>query len=227
MKLVFLNTMNGGVDKPLRAFLAEKTNDTDIFCFQEAYETMRHLASETLTGYRSLYKHKFVSTNDDFHQLVYCQRNLDLVETGTIFGDKAGVGLGLYLHVKTSNGDLYVCNYHGMSRPIDKLDTQKRIMASRGLIDFFKDKDHVVIGGDFNLFPQNESIKLFAENGYRDLINEFDIKNTRNRLIWEKYPNNPRQYYSDYTFTKGVAVKSFSAPNIEISDHLPLILELA
>jgi endonuclease/exonuclease/phosphatase family metal-dependent hydrolase len=83
-----------------------------------------------------------------------------------------------------------------------------------------------IIGGDLNLMPDTESVRMFAANGYRDLIAEFKIPTTRNRLVWDKFPDS-KQYYSDYVFVSPeVKVREFSVPNNEISDHLPLIVDI-
>jgi endonuclease/exonuclease/phosphatase family metal-dependent hydrolase len=68
---------------------------------------------------------------------------------------------------------------------------------------------------------------MFEENGYRDLIKEYKISTTRNRLAWEMYPDN-KQLFSDYVFlSPGITINNFSVPDNEISDHLPMILEVS
>lgn len=61
----------------------------------------------------------------------------------------------------------------------------------------------------------------------RNLIKEFNIKQTRSNLSpYAKTKN--FQKFADYTFiTNDVVVKDFQVPYIEISDHLPLILEFS
>ena len=84
----------------------------------------------------------------------------------------------------------------------------------------------IVIGGDFNLEIDTESLLTFEKNGYQNLIKEYNIPTTRNRLVWEKYPEN-RQYFSDYVFvTEDVKVVDFSVEEVEISDHLPMVLTM-
>jgi len=86
--------------------------------------------------------------------------------------------------------------------------------------------DPKVIGGDFNLMPDTESVGLFEKSGYKNLIKDFDIKTTRSSLNSGKYPEGDIQYFADYAFVSPeVKVKDFKVPQVEISDHLPLILE--
>ena len=100
-------------------------------------------------------------------------------------------------------------------------------MQTEGIIEFMaKRKIPRIIGGDLNVLPNTQSVLKFEKAGYRNLIKDFAISTTRNEFSWRKYPNN-RLYYSDYVFVSpDVRVKSFSVPDMEISDHLPMILEV-
>lgn len=105
-----------------------------------------------------------------------------------------------------------------------------RLRQSEKIINFFNDKKGLkIIGGDFNLNPDTKSVMMFEKAGYRNLIKEFDIKSTRNKLSWKQFKNQPdfvKQYFADYVFVSSdVKVKDFTVPYNEISDHLPLILD--
>jgi hypothetical protein len=66
---------------------------------------------------------------------------------------------------------------------------------------------------------------MFKNNGYKNLIGDYQIITTRNNLAWSLYPD--KQYFADYVFASPeIKVKSFEVPNNEVSDHLPLILEI-
>jgi endonuclease/exonuclease/phosphatase family metal-dependent hydrolase len=72
---------------------------------------------------------------------------------------------------------------------------------------------------------------MFEEAGYKNLIKEFNIKNTRNNTCWEQFKEDVKisgkQHFADYCFTShDVKVKSFEVPYNEVSDHLPLILDI-
>jgi endonuclease/exonuclease/phosphatase family metal-dependent hydrolase len=57
---------------------------------------------------------------------------------------------------------------------------------------------------------------------YKNLIQEYSIKDTRGDLYTKEIR------YSDYAFTdKTVSIKSFTLPNITISDHLPLVIDFS
>lgn len=225
MKIIFLNTLGGKVRDPLAEYIKSASLTTDIFCFQEAYESVRNLCRDILHNWQEVTAHKDIR-DDDFCLATYL-KDLKLVSSQVLGQDSQDIGLGLYTKVALGDDVIHIGNFHGIAEPGDKLDNPERIKQSRTLIEFFKAPEGPkIVGGDFNLLPETESIGIFARNGYRDLIREFKVPTTRNRLIWDLFPQN-RQYYSDYVFiNSGIEIKKFSVPSIEISDHLPLELEL-
>src|SRR3989344_5857958 len=119
-----------------------------------------------------------------------------------------------------------LCNMHGTAYPGDKLDTEERLEQSKRIVDFLsQEKGEKILGGDFNLFPKTESIGMIKKTGLKDLVQEFGIKTTRSELNYKRYPDNI-QYFSDYVFVSpGIQVTNFEVPQLNISDHLPLVLE--
>lgn len=227
MRIVFLNAWHGKVEDALASYLQQKAPTTDVFCFQEADEDMQRLCAQVLPNYSVYTDRKFITDTDDFPQTTYVRRDIVVASSGSILKDHPRTGLGLYVELKVGMERLFVCNFHGMSRPVDKLDNPDRILQTTTLLEFFKEEKSVVIGGDFNAFPETESIRMFHERGYQDLINEYGITNTRNRYVWERYPDT-KQYYSDYAFlSPAVRCLEFTVPDNEVSDHLPLELEIA
>lgn len=118
-------------------------------------------------------------------------------------------------------------NIHGTAFPGDKLDTQLRINHSAKIKEFLKTKPGgKILTGDFNLLPETQGIKIL-ENDMRNLIKEFKIEKTRSKL--SPFSGKPDfQKFADYTFvSSNVNVINFQVPDIEISDHLPMILEFS
>ena len=227
MKVIFLNTCNGKIRDGIAAFIKQQAPDTDVFCFQEVYEEMRILSGELLPDYRLISGYKKVAEDNDFPQATYVRSDLDLPSSGIVLENQPGAGLVICTQISTQNSTMHLCNLHGTARPGNKLDTPQRIKQSQELLDFFENKKGMkIIGGDFNLQPETKSARMFEENGFRSLIKDFRIPTTRNRLIWELYPEN-KQYFSDYVFVSPeVNVKEFSVLANEISDHLPLVLKV-
>jgi len=226
MKIIFLNTWNGKMKDGITGFIKSHLADTDVFCFQEVYPDMRRFCHELLSDYNETHAYKDLGNEDDFPQGTYVRKNIKEVSE-IIFEGQMDVGLGIGTEINYDGQTIRICNFHGRAFPGDKLDTPHRLKQSQGLINFYKNRGGLkIIGGDFNMLPETKSMRMFGENGYRDLIHEFGIKATRNRLAWEKFPDNP-QYFSDFVFlSRDVKLKSFSVPDVEISDHLPLILEI-
>lgn len=227
MKIIFLNAWHGRQAEDLASFLKQQAPTTDIFCFQEVSGEMHELCWNNLKGYKFAFTNKHVNENDGFTQGIYIKNSVPILDSGTVGEQEPMIGLGQYVQVMSGHRRFNICNFHGMSRPVDKLDHPDRLRQSEYLLTIFDNlNDLTIIGGDFNMFPQTKSIHMFEQNGYVDLIKKFGVTNTRNHLAWDRFPDNPKQYFSDYVFvTPGVKVKSFEVPDNEVSDHLPLILQ--
>ncbi len=124
-----------------------------------------------------------------------------------------------------SGKKLVIINVHAQWYPGDKRDTQARIKQSKKLIAALESiPGPKVICGDFNLEPDTKSIALIEQAGYRNLITEYCIADTRgpiNKKLWHD-----TQHYADYCFvSKGLRVTGFTVPPLAVSDHLPMILE--
>ncbi len=119
-----------------------------------------------------------------------------------------------------------VFNFHGTHLPGDKLDTPQRLRQSQSVLDFMRRYPGIkILGGDFNLMPDTQSIKMIEDAGYRDLIKDFGVECTRSPLniYWD---SKARQLFADYMFVGGgVRVKEFRAEEVLVSDHLPLVLD--
>ncbi|MEX1113525.1 MAG: endonuclease/exonuclease/phosphatase family protein [Patescibacteria group bacterium] len=120
-----------------------------------------------------------------------------------------------------SGKPLTISTLHGLWVPnIGKTDTEERLIQSRRIREFLDAQPgEKILCGDLNLNPGTESLRML-EQGYRNLIADFDIQTTRSAL----YKRSDR--FADYTLvTPGVQVRSFEVPDVPISDHLPMILE--
>ncbi|MDR3642610.1 MAG: endonuclease/exonuclease/phosphatase family protein [Candidatus Doudnabacteria bacterium] len=129
------------------------------------------------------------------------------------------------LKLEHLGGAFFVINFHGVAQPGNKLDTPQRLAHAKRLRLIWDSLDGgKILCGDFNMYPEIESIKLLEERS-RNLIKEFNVQNTRNNLSWAKYPGG-RQTFADFTFVSSeIKVKNFEVPYNEVSDHLPMILE--
>lgn len=227
MRIIFLNTLNGKVAERMKDFMLEQAPMTDIFCLQEVYDSSKSFFEELLSEFSHVYTFKSI-TEDGFPQATYVKPGTEIIFSTTVLDEIPNTGIGLYTHINAKNGNvIHVCNVHGRAFPGEKLDTPERLRQSRGFIDFFTTLDGPkIIGGDFNVLPDTESIRMFEQRGYIDLIKKHNVRTTRNQLAWANYPDN-KQYYSDYVFVSpDVKVQNFLVPENEISDHLPLVLDI-
>lgn len=220
MKIIFLNVLYGQLKEPLREFLNKHVKNTDVFCFQESSEPFLEIARPILKDFESKTVHKLVSSGDDFYQTIFVNKKFEMKNYKTIFEGEDDMGLTNMAEV----GNIHFINVHGVCRPGDKMDSPKRLEQSKRIID--EAKGLAIIGGDFNLMPNTESIEMFKKSGYLDLIKKYGIKATRNEFAWKKYPGH-ELYFCDYVFVSPeIKVKSFEVPEMTISDHLPMILEI-
>jgi endonuclease/exonuclease/phosphatase (EEP) superfamily protein YafD len=174
--------------------------------------------------------HKNINETTNYDISVFVSRKYTILKTGLKVIEDKNMGDCLVTEILAENNKFALCTVHGLPHPGDKLDFDGRLTQSKRILDSVKNYAcPKIIGGDFNLMPSTKSVKMFEAAEYRNLINDFNIENTRNNLSWEQFkhqPNFKKQYFADYVFVSPeVKVKSFKVPYMEISDHLPLILD--
>jgi endonuclease/exonuclease/phosphatase family metal-dependent hydrolase len=249
MKLISLNTWGCRIEGPIFEYIKEHSGDTDIFCFQEilrdgkgktareeiksAYEDITQMLPNYVGYFCEYTDHRYYDQsfeNLDFKYGIACfvRKNLDqsfidkidLYDPVKKWSDYSGrFAAGTALAIKVEN--YMMVNVHGLWQGSIKEDTEAKIEQSERIIKLAeKTSGRKVICGDFNLLPQTKSIKMLSDK-YNNLIQKFNILNTRSSLYTKAIR------YSDYIFTdKNVIVNLFEVPNMDISDHLPLLLEI-
>ena len=225
MELTFLNTWHGELHDELRGYVRDTRKDVDVFCFQEAHLSEQSAYEDLLADYQRYYDEK-VQENLLLSNVIFVRKGIEVVSSGTLLNEGSDIGFANYVVLKKGDTETSICNVHGIPHPGHKLDSPERIEQSTRIIDFFSQKRRVIIGGDFNLLPEAESVKIFEKRGYRNLIGDYAIKATRNYIALDAYPDNP-QYYADYTFTSpDIDVINFDVPSLIVSDHQPLRLRV-
>lgn len=120
-----------------------------------------------------------------------------------------------------------IFNYHGTPFPTDKLDAINRLEQAKKVKEIMNSKEGAkIIVGDFNLLPETESLNIIGMD-MKNLIKEFNIDKTRSSL--SPFYGKPNfQKFANYAFvTNDINVSKFEVPEVEISDHLPMILEFS
>lgn len=231
MKVIFLNTWNGKQKTAIQNFLRDHMETTDIFCFQEAYDDMRAIAQNLLVDFDEYYGYAFgfddSSGTEDFAQATYVRKKVAVIETKEVVDKNHVRGLGLLSSVNFQGKEVHILNYHGVSMPKHKLDTPDRLKQSADLASYFHSfNTPLILGGDFNFLPETNSYLQIKDIINRELVIDSKIKTTRNRLYWDRRPQ--KHLYSDYIFASNdVVVNGLIVPEIEVSDHLPLILDVS
>jgi len=229
MKIIFLNAWRGQVPE-IKKFILDQIPSTDVFCFQEYDNSKKEIfcLNYLKNDYQYFFDNQHIDDRSSFYNVTFVKNNLKVLENKTIGKEDKEIGLGIFTKIKTAkNNVLNLVNFHGFAYPGDKQDTPNRLKQSETIVNFLKNyPEPKIIGGDFNLDRDIKSTQIFEQNGYLSLIKEFNITNTRNRLSWEQYPDN-EQHFADHLFiSPEIKTINFTVPYNEISDHLPLIIEV-
>lgn len=116
---------------------------------------------------------------------------------------------------------LRVLNYHVIWSK-EKIGNDQTLKACQKILELAKQVTYpVIITGDFNLFPDTSSMKVFSDD-FISLVNEYNISTTRpnhNEL------SHLQRNVVDYILvSKDVKINSFEVVDTNVSDHLPLVL---
>lgn len=185
-KIISLNLYQGLLSWLILDYIKSHRDSTAIFCLQEVEPPILAAISPLLQDSHYLrYEEKpAFRPGVLYRQATFIRKDIDLESSETILTDNPSTGLATNYHLKTTDGvHLALTNFHGVSRPGDKLDNEARLEQSRKIIlSHVKHNLPTVVLGDFNLLPSTRSIAKFEDSGYINLIKHFDIPTTRNRL---------------------------------------------
>lgn len=255
MRVITLNTWGGRAGKAgLLSFLAKHKDDTDIFCLQEIWSaSYEHLEGKAAGGapidHNGIMVHGMQEISallaehtpyfrphfmDHYGLLMLVRKNSLVIEEGEVFvhkskgylpeGDAGHHARNIqYVTIDTSKCPLTVINFHGLWNGKGKTDTEERVLQSKNILNFINglSGEHICCG-DFNLLPNTESIRLFESYGLRNLIKEYGVTSTRTSFYAKP------EKHADYVFVSGgIHVKDFMVLPDEVSDHAPLLLDLA
>ncbi|MBI2623267.1 MAG: endonuclease/exonuclease/phosphatase family protein [Candidatus Liptonbacteria bacterium] len=257
MKLISLNAFGGKAYAPLMEFVKEHAPTTDIFCLQEIFSSpspvheshgARMNLFEELGAALPDFQGLLASEQDgwDFQgpvgfpvsmgNALFVRRTFPIASSGNFFVYLAKNKVidnqhfpqsVIYTRLEIRGARLTVANFHGIPQPGHKLDTPERLAQSQRICEFLaREPGAKILCGDFNLLPGTQSLAL-VEKDMRNLITEFSIERTRSRL--SPFFGKPDfQPFADYIFTSPrIHATRLEAPDVQISDHLPLVLEFS
>ena len=227
MKIMFLNLNYGRND--LAGILNFIEKDFDVLCFQEIKDEVKNEIDNKLVKYENSFISKEFKVSEGlvkFNLTTYLSKKFHNYEFEIFEDNLDKTAPAILLKINEGNSKYNILNFHGNPYPGDKLDTESRIKASQNIISVMENLEgSKIIGGDFNLFPETKSIKSIEEAGFKNLIKIYQIETTRNENAWKLYEN--KQLFADFVFVSNdLEVKNFEVIQNNISDHLPLILEI-
>lgn len=117
---------------------------------------------------------------------------------------------------------LRVLNYHGIWTK-EKIGNKETLEACQKINQLATEVNYpTIITGDFNLFPDTESMRVFNKN-FISLVDQHNIQTTRPKS--NELSHLERNVVDFILISKEVKVNSFEVLDSDISDHLPLILD--
>lgn len=251
IKYLTLNMFEGGKQNlELKAFFLKER--PDILCLQEVYDTADNSLSErfhsieVLTGFFPEYSHVYAPEllYHDQGKKYHCGNAIfsrfPIKETKTIFYDLPygeyerynGYDLAYdfskqpynLLHAELSVGDasLNVFTTHGIWGTHGG-DTDRRLAMGDTIINQIVDKQHVLLGGDFNLYRNTQTVRNIEEH----LDNVFgDTLKTTFNIRKKPHVGNYATSVVDMLFVShDIVIKKKSCPDVDVSDHFPLLAE--
>lgn len=244
--MVSVNVSHGGeFMDPLLEFL--KKEWPDILCIQEAFNehsedlppqfrTIDILSQELSFDHHyfaACYKNDFkgyvgekgnaifsrfpiIETKNTFYDLPYTL----VVEKGFNF-EKTPRALQKAV-IKLPQGNLNVFNTQGIWR-LDGVDTERRLNMSRIIIDQVRDLPNVILTGDFNADWRMKTITDIEKY----LINIFkgELKTSFN-MKHKTDPGYARAVVDMIFVSPDIKVLEHYSPNVDVSDHFPLVATL-
>ena len=126
-----------------------------------------------------------------------------------------------HAEIQAGNQAVNVFNTQGIWG-LDGDDNTRRLRMSKIIRDQIKDKENVILAGDFNVRPDTKTIhniEKVLKNVFKDeLVTTFNMKRKTN-------PGYATAVVDMIFISHNTAVVSHSCPPVDISDHLPLVCE--
>lgn len=237
----FLNEYNDKID--IFTFQETYKSDRSVKNPNETWSNILSEVSSILANYNYLFSPTFhgtdFSTKVDYPlshgPAIFWKKSLKPKQKGEVFVHRKENDMGWFEKGQKPDPpknfqyivfeNFQVLNVHGIWEPAPKYDTPQRFKQSQMIIEFAKKQElPTIIAGDFNLAIYTQSLQMFEDSGYRNLVKESKVTTTRTKLYDPMY----RAYdkFADYVLvSKDVGVYEFRVMTDEVSDHLPLYLK--
>lgn len=128
----------------------------------------------------------------------------------------------LNTNIKINNKDVNTYSVHGIWG-FDGEDSERRLAMSKTIVDEVKDKENVILAGDFNLNPHTKTIKNienYLQNVFKnELASTFNMKH-------KKLAGYATAAVDMIFVSKSIKIINHYMPDVDVSDHMPLVCEL-
>ncbi len=130
-------------------------------------------------------------------------------------------------HVTAQVGDktLHLLNTQGIWGE-DGGDTERRLQMSECILREVGENNPLVLGGDFNVQPNTQTMQSIAVKLTDVFANELKTTFAVELKDLEKYPGYATAVVDMVFVTADVRVTNHYCPKVAISDHLPLVVEV-
>lgn len=245
MKVIQLNLWRGTLlENALEFFRAE---DPDIILLQEIYSTKlpdapinyrlyEHL-QEVLPEYNGAYGAAFTDItkigNIESGNAIFSKFNI--TSTTNTFFDRPYKAFNEQAQTSFENNpqtileakldangvEVNAYSVHGIWG-FDGKDSDRRLQMAETIIQQIKGKKNVIMGGDFNLHPDTETVASIEKH----VKSVFGNTLTRTfNLEYKKEPGFKTAAVDMMFYSENIQVVSKDCPDIQVSDHLPLVVE--
>lgn len=129
-----------------------------------------------------------------------------------------------HIEIPLDNQIIHVLNTQGIFG-LDGGDNERRLKMSEIIVNEIKDKQNVILAGDFNLRQNTKTIKNI-EKKLKNIFKD-ELRTTFNIKRKAKFKEGYSRTVVDMIFTSiNINVINHYCPNVDISDHLPLVVSL-
>lgn len=248
LKFITLNLFEGGLlFEKIISFLRKE--QPDILALQEVYNGLgksisKHLKSvkflsRELNGFDYFFSPELIDNRKEgkfeygnaifsrfpivFSETIFLNSTLREIRNANRRGgyDKDPKNMQ-HILIRPNNENINVFNLHGIWG-LDGKDNKRRIKMSNIIVDKIKEEENVILAGDFNLPPNTKTIQKIEEhltNVFKDeLTTTFNVKHKDN-------PGYATSVVDMIFISKNIKVVDHYCPNLDISDHFPLVCVL-
>jgi endonuclease/exonuclease/phosphatase family metal-dependent hydrolase len=126
--------------------------------------------------------------------------------------------------VEVDGTTLTICNLHGIWG-LDGADNDGRLKMSDLIVEQIEEKSRVILAGDFNIKPNTQTIKNIEKHLVNVFKNQLNSTFNLKRKDLKRFPGYATAVVDMIFTSQDLQVLKHSCPNVDVSDHLPLIIE--